>query len=205
MKTENSVILRQAREALSGNWGVAIGAFVVVMIVGAAAGIVPFGSLFIAGPLQLGAAIFSLSIIRNRDGSVDQMFQGFNKFGTALGAYLLSFLFIFLWLLLLIIPGIIAAISYSMTFYIIADDDSIGAMDAIDKSKKMMDGNKWKFFTMGLRFFGLAILCLFTLGIGFLWLIPYVNISIARFYEDIKGEEEGYKMSEANILDDQIN
>ncbi|MDB4205260.1 DUF975 family protein [Polaribacter sp.] len=63
-------------------------------------------------------------------------------------------LFTFLWTLLLIIPGIIAVLSYSMTFYILADNNSIGAMEAIDKSKKMMDGYKWKYFCLGLRFIG---------------------------------------------------
>jgi uncharacterized membrane protein len=95
-------------------------------------------------------------------------------------------LFILLWTLLLIIPGIIAAISYSMTFYILADDNSIGAMDAIDKSKKMMDGYKWKYFCLGLRFLGWALLCILTLGIGFLWLMPYMQVSMAKFYDDVK-------------------
>jgi uncharacterized membrane protein len=95
-------------------------------------------------------------------------------------------LFILLWTLLLIIPGIIAAISYSMTFYILADDNSIGAMDAIDKSKKMMDGYKWKCFCLGLRFLGWALLCILTLGIGFLWLMPYMQVSMAKFYDDVK-------------------
>jgi len=95
-------------------------------------------------------------------------------------------LFILLWSLLLIIPGIIAALSYSMTFYILADDNSIGAMDAINKSKKMMYGYKWKYFCLGLRFLGWAILCILRLGIGFLWLSPYVHVSVTKFYEDIK-------------------
>lgn len=61
-------------------------------------------------------------------------------------------IFIFLWTLLLVVPGIIAAISYSQTFYIIAEDSSIGPMDALRKSREMMDGYKWKYFEMGLVF-----------------------------------------------------
>ena len=73
-----------------------------------------------------------------------------------------------------------------MTFYILADDNSIGAMDAMDKSKKMMDGYKWKSFCLGLRFFGWSLLCILTLGIGFLWLMPYAQVSMAKFYDDVK-------------------
>ena len=142
--------------------------------------------LLIAGPLALGISIFSLNIARNTEARFEQIFDGFRNFKISFVAYLLTILFIFLWSLLLIIPGIIAALSYAMTFYIIADDESIEPMAAIDKSKKMMYGYKWQLFFLGLRFFGLALLCILTLGIGFLWLIPYMNITVAKFYDDIK-------------------
>jgi uncharacterized membrane protein len=192
MKTENKVLMSQAREALSGKWGLAIGTFLVYFLIVAGIQIIPIlgaiAPLIIEGPMVVGLAIFSLALSRNQDARLSQIFEGFNKFGTSLGAYLLMILFIFLWILLLIIPGIIAAISYSQTFYIIAEDDSIGAMDAITRSKKMMDGYKWKYFCLGLRFLGWALLCILTLGIGFLWLMPYMQVSFAKFYDDIKNQ-----------------
>jgi len=97
-------------------------------------------------------------------------------------------LFVFLWSLLLIIPGIIASLAYSMTFFILADEPELGASDALAKSKRMMRGYKWKYFCLNLRFIGWAILCVISLGIGFLWLIPYMQISYAKFYEDVKTE-----------------
>lgn len=193
MKTDNVVLMKMARESLTGKWGLAIGTYVVyILMIGAiqaTSELFPIAgllSLIIAGPMAVGLAIFSLNISRNEDARFEQIFQGFNNFATSLGAYFLMVIFILLWSLLLIIPGIIAALSYSMTFYILADDSSIGAMDAIDKSKKMMDGNKWKYFCLGLRFLGWALLCILTLGIGFLWLFPYIQISMAKFYDDIK-------------------
>jgi uncharacterized membrane protein len=190
MKTENVVLMQMARESLKGKWGLAIGTFVVYSLIAVSIQRIPIvgviASLLISGPFAIGLAFFSLSISRNQDAKLEQIFQGFKNFGTALGAYVLTSLFIFLWTLLLIIPGIIAAISYSMTFYILADDNSIGAMDAMDKSKKMMDGYKWKSFCLGLRFFGWTLLCILTLGIGFLWLIPYAHVSMAKFYDDVK-------------------
>jgi uncharacterized membrane protein len=193
MKTENLVLMQMARESLKEKWGLAIGTFVVYMLIigpiQATTEFFPLAGLLlliISGPMTLGIAIFSINISRNQDARLEQIFQGFNNFGTSLGAYLLMALFIFLWALLLIIPGIIAALSYSMTFYILADDNSIGAMEAIDKSKKMMDGYKWKFFCLGLRFIGWSLLCILTLGIGFLWLFPYMQVSTVKFYDDIK-------------------
>jgi len=190
MKTENAVLMQMARESLKGKWGLAIGTFVVYILITSVLQVIPviglIASLIISGPFALGLAIFSIPISRNQDAKLEQIFQGFINFGNALGAYLLMVLFILLWMLLLIVPGIIAALSYSMTFYILADDSSIGPMEAIDKSKKMMYGYKWKLFCLGLRFLGWALLCILTLGIGFLWLFPYMQISMVKFYDDIK-------------------
>jgi uncharacterized membrane protein len=126
-----------------------------------------------------------LALSRGQEARLPQIFEGFQKFGVALGAYLLMMLFVFLWALLLIIPGIIAAYAYSQTFYIIAEEPGIGPLQAIRKSKEMMRGNKGKLFCLNLRFIGWALLCLLTLGIGFLLLAPYMMISFAKFYDDV--------------------
>ncbi len=190
--TENKVLMAQARDSLRGNWGLPIGTTVVYWIIAVAPGFVPFIgqiiSLLIAGPLMLGFCIFFLSFSRDQDPTLSQLFEGFSRFGTALCAYLLQVIFVFLWTLLLIIPGIIAALSYAMTYYIISDNESIGALDAITASKELMRGNKWKLFCLGLRFIGWSLLCLLTLGIGYLWLTPYMATSFAKFYDDITAQ-----------------
>jgi len=205
MIKSNSELLRAARESLAGRWGIAIGTFLIYeIVIGSLQSSYRYDSddmnhgfsfahsfasivyLLIAGPLLLGLSVFSLNIARNMEARFEQIFDGFRNFKTSFIAYLLMVLFIFLWTLLLIIPGIIAALSYAMTFFIIADDESIEPMAALDKSKKMMYGYKWQMFYLCLRFFGLALLCILTLGIGFLWLIPYTHITIAKFYDDIK-------------------
>ena len=193
MVKENTELMAEARESLSGNWGLAIATFLVYGIIISIFQVIPtVGSvlaLFIAGPVLVGVSMFSLSLSRGESARLEQIFEGFKNYGTVLGAYLLMVLFIFLWMLLLIIPGIIAAIAYSQTFYILAEDDAISSMDALKKSKEMMDGYKWKYFCLGLRFIGWALLCILTLGIGFLWLSPYIQISYAKFYEDLKNNQ----------------
>jgi len=194
MKTENIVLMKMARESLQGKWGLAIGTFVVYILISGALQIIPIAgpiaALLIGGPFLLGLSIFSLSISRNQDAKLEQIFAGFKNFSTAFAAYLLMCVFVLLWFLLLIVPGIIAALSYAMTFYILADDNSVGAMEALNKSKKMMDGYKLKYFYLMLRFLGLSLLCILTLGIGFLWLIPFMQVTMAKFYDDIKGYPE---------------
>jgi len=190
MVKENTELMAEARESLSGNWGLAIATFLVYGIIISIFQVIPTVGpvlvLFIAGPMLVGVSMFSLSLSRGENARLEQIFEGFKNYGTVLGAYLLMVVLILLWMLLLIIPGIIAAIAYSQTFYILAEDDAISSMDALKKSKEMMDGYKWKYFCLGLRFIGWALLCILTLGIGFLWLSPYIQISYAKFYEDIK-------------------
>jgi uncharacterized membrane protein len=195
MSTENITLMRAARESLKGKWGLAIGTFLIYTVFTSAMGSIHSrGSnltfsvlnLIIGGPFALGAAIFSLSLSRSKESRLEQIFDGFNFFLTAFIAYLLLILYVLLWALLLIVPGIIAALGYSMTFYILADDPLITPQDALKKSKFIMHGYKLKLFYLCLRFFLLALLCILTLGIGFLWLIPYVHVTLAKFYDDIK-------------------
>jgi uncharacterized membrane protein len=190
MITENKILIKDAREALSGKWGTAVVAFLIYALISGALGAIPFAgaliTMLIMGPLMLGWTRFSMSIARNEEASINQLFEGFNDFMRPFITYLLMVIFIILWMILLIIPGIIAAHAYSMTFYIMNDDPSIGGMDALRKSKEMMYGYKWKLFCLGLRFIGWALLCILTFGIGYLWLVPWIQVSAAKFYDDIK-------------------
>jgi uncharacterized membrane protein len=200
MKTDNVILMQKAREALGGRWGIAIITCLIYNLIlsvqftyrltaapnfGLGIGII---GLLIAGPLTLGLITFSLAIARNQDADIGQLFLGFRRMEVAILAYILVAIYTILWLLLLIVPGIVAAISYSQTFYIIAEDPDIRPSEAIDKSKKMMDGYKLKYFYLCLRFILLALLCILTLGIGFLWLMPYIQVTNAKFYDDVKSQ-----------------
>jgi uncharacterized membrane protein len=190
MKTENKILMKWARESLAGKWGIAVGTFAVyaAIMIGVAS---PRGSggvisLLISGPLAVGVSLFSLSISRSKEAKLEQLFEGFKRFSRSLVAHLLMAAFTILWTLLFIVPGIIAAISYSQTFFILVDDETISASDAVKKSKKMMYGYKWKYFCLKLRFIGWGILSILTLGVGLLWLVPYVQVTMAKFHDDIK-------------------
>ena len=100
--------------------------------------------------------------------------------------------FIFLWSLLFVIPGIIKALAYSMHPYIIADNPTIDAMEALRQSEEMMRGNKTRLLALYLSFIGWFILSAFTFGIGFFFLMPYVQTSVTNFYVDLRGPRVTY-------------
>ena len=190
--THNRDLMRMAKESLSNHWGIGVGVMLLYYVIFSGASGIPFfgliASLIIAGPMAVGLCFVFLSLSRRENANVGQLFEGFNRFGTPLAACLLMNIFIFLWSLLLIIPGIIAGYAYSMTFFIIADDPTVTPFDAISRSKKMMQGKKWKLFCLQWRFFGWVLLCILTLGIGYLWLGPYIQTAIAHFYNDVRRE-----------------
>jgi len=183
MKTENRILMSKAIDSLSGNWGLSIGTYLVFGLISGVGGVI---GLIIGGPMRLGSAIFSLNLASGKKIELSQIFDGFENFAESLVAFLLMALYTFLWSLLFIIPGIVAAISYSQTFFILADKKGTKGVDALDESKAMMYGFRWKFFCLGMRFFGWFILSILTFGIGFLWLIPYAQVSLANFYKDLK-------------------
>ena len=142
--------------------------------------------MLVSGAFMVGFAGFFLGIAQEGAARLELLFIGFQRFWKSFGTYFFYTLFIVLWTLLFIIPGIIATFRYAMAFFIIADDADCGPLEAISRSKEMMKGNKWKLFCLHWRFVGWALLAVFlTFGIGFLWLIPYMQTSFAKFYEDV--------------------
>lgn len=197
----------RALASLSGKWDKAIIATIIYLIItiGVSQVItIPFSSS-IAGsgsasflwtvlcfPLLWGYTVFFLNIIREKKIDWDSIFDGYKngEWKRIGGTYLLYYIYVILWTLLLIIPGIIKALSYSMTPFILQDDPTISGNAAIKKSMRMMDGHKMDLFWLFLSFIGWIILSIMTFGIGFILLEPYINTSVAHFYEDLK-EQQG--------------
>lgn len=136
---------------------------------------------------MLGFYTCYLKMQRNQDVEFEELFSGFNNFVTSMVTYLLIFIYTFLWSLLFIIPGIIKALSYSMSLFILADNPNMKANEAITKSKEMMNGHKWELFVLYLSFIGWMLLTILTFGILVIYVGPYMYASLAAFYEEIKG------------------
>lgn len=183
---------KEAWDRLNGYWGTMVLATLLNFLITGACGalsryyIGAVAELILAGPLALGFAILSLNVARSVPSSVNTMFDGFKNFGSALALYLLNSLLIFLWSLLLIIPGIIKSFSYSMSYYILADNPQMSCNDARVTSMEMMKGNKWRLFCLWFSFIGWWLLSILTFGILFLWTIPYMQVATAAFYDDLK-------------------
>ena len=192
--TSNKELINQSVNALSGKWLLAVGTMLVYLILTgslqAIPKIGPIIGLVTSGPFALGLILFFKNMADNREARLEQIFDGFKNFGTALATYLLSSVAAIVGLVFLIVPGIIIGIGLAQSMYIISDDEEIGAYDALSKSWDMMDGFKMKYFGLLLILFLLSLLCILTLGIGFLWLIPIFQVTAIKFYEEVKTDYE---------------
>lgn len=128
-----------------------------------------------------------LSVTAGNKPAVKDAFGGFADFWSAFKVNFLTGLFTFLWSLLFVIPGIIAAYSYAMVPYLMAEFQDLSVMDAIRESKRLMKGNKWRLFCLQFSYIGWMLLSLLTGGIGNLWLTPYQYAGETAFYMMVTG------------------
>ena len=138
--------------------------------------------------VSLGLIQYNLDLIDGKDVEFGQIFSKASMFGKALWLRLRMGIFTFLWTLLFIIPGIIKSYAYSMSGFILAENPEMTAKEAMQVSEEMMAGNKWRLFCLQFSFIGWQILCILSLGIGSLWLTPYMNAATAAFYDEISRE-----------------
>ncbi|MGI6736759.1 MAG: DUF975 family protein [Anaerovoracaceae bacterium] len=165
--------------------------------------------LIFGGAISLGLAKYFIDNHRRLEPDVSTVLDGFAYFGKALLLTLYMVLFIFLWSLLFIVPGIIAAIRYSQSYFILRDNPQMPVDRIVDTSKRMMMGNKGKYFGFCLSYIGWFLLSAipliivtavlqhigvaqtssamiwvdFVCSLAMLWAMAYMHAGRAAFYE----------------------
>lgn len=168
--------------------------------------IIAIALLVVGSFVKVGYARFNLELLKSRETpDISLLFHYARYLGNMLVATLLPTLYIFLWMLaevaitvisvlltippvlgfLVVIPIILITYNYAMVPYILAEDPTLPATEALARSKAMMYGNRFRLFCLELSFIGWSLLCVLTLGIGTLWLVPYMAAAIAAFYKEI--------------------
>ena len=183
-------ILEQTWRSLSGRWMPLLialwAAFICQGVLGSLPKVGWLAGLLISGPFYVGVSAFVLRLMRDGDRDWETLLQGFENLGRNAVAFFLLLFWIVLGTLLLIVPGVLWMLSYSQTFFILAEEPGISATDALKRSKEMMRGHRMELVILHLWQFGLFLLSPFTLFIGLIWLIPYCYACWARFYEALK-------------------
>lgn len=165
--------------------------------------VLSFATIFLSGTLTVGLAVFFLNLANGAEAKVENVLSQFkHHWGNTFVLGLLTTIFTVLWTCLFIIPGIIAAMSYFAAPYILAEHPEIKASEAIKMSKEMMNGHKKELFTLCLSFIGWFILGFITLGIAFIYVQPYMQATLAEFFNEISGNNYEKAMKNIDIPED---
>ena len=147
-------------------------------------------NFFLLYPLTLGYSVAHKDLLQNGDAAVTRntIRHAFTDYVRNAVSILLVYVYTALWTLLFIVPGIVKGLAYSLTPFIVKDNPELSPNAAINLSMKMMKGHKFDLFYLYLSFIGWIFLAILTLGIGLLWVIPYMQTSMAAFYLDVKND-----------------
>lgn len=147
----------------------------------------PIAALFITPAFTIGLLGIYISLTSGVKPEIPRLFDGFSIVTKAFTLNILVALFTTLWSLLFVIPGIVKGLSYSMSYYILAENPNMSATEALNESKRIMNGHKMDLFVLSLSFFLWMLAVVFTLGIAIIYVGPYVAATTANFYNSIKG------------------
>ncbi len=79
----------------------------------------------------------------------------------------------------------ILSLPFALAFYMYWDFPEYEAKYILKHSIELMKGNYWRFFALQLSFLPLFLMSVLSIGIGLLWVIPYMNVTCANFYLDL--------------------
>ncbi len=182
---EHSMYIGLARQRLNGMWLMSAVAYLLYSLI-MNASLSAFIGIILIGPLEYGLVKYLQKQADEGVSSIETMFSGFNRFAETMVASLLKVIIESIGLALFIIPGIMASLGLSMTFYIMADEPNISGIDALKKSWRMMEGYKMDFLLFNLRFIGWGLLSILTCGLGFLFLVPYFKTAQLYYYRELR-------------------
>ena len=147
-------------------------------------------SFLLAGPLQLGLCFFFLNLVKGKETRFELLFEGFKPLATVLLVYAIITVVTVVGLILLIVPGIVVALGFSMTYYIIAEDPEISFQTALEQSWKLTDGYKMELLELNMRFIPWYLLGLLCFIVGVFAVVPWHNTTLALYYHYLKENAE---------------
>ena len=199
---DNSEIIKETKSILKGNYNKVIVPFFLFAIIsgvlqnqdiissiysdyGVFSGAVYSVLVLVVGSvIAVGLASFSLSIIEGQI-DINKLKDGLSIVNKAFIFYVLYIVIVVLGFICLIVPGIILSLMFSQVYYILCKDPEIEVIDAFKKSAAMMNGHKWQYFKLSLRYGFYFFLSIFTLFIWALWLFPQMYTSYALFHKKV--------------------
>lgn len=77
------------------------------------------------------------------------------------------------------------SLGIGLSFYLMLDFPQNSGKETLSLCWRLMKGQRSRLFLLELGFLPLMLLCILSLGIGFLWLEPYMQMTYACFFLDL--------------------
>lgn len=179
--------LGEVRTAVIVAFAVAVAViFIIVMLIGLAL------DAFLINPLWVGAQRFMLKCVDDKGNIAELGYTFDHHYLNGVKTTFMRDLYIFLWELLFIIPGIYKKYQYYMVDFILAENPDMPYKEVLERSKMMMDGQKWNTFVLDLSFILWHMLTFITCGISEIAFVkPYVNLTHAALYRVLSDNRQG--------------
>ncbi len=88
-------------------------------------------------------------------------------------------------IIIYIVVAVFVNLAFSQAMFLLHDFPQHTARELFGMSRRLMQGSKGRLFYLYVSFIPLYLLCALSFGIGFLWLTPYVNATLAEFFLDL--------------------
>lgn len=168
-------------------------AFTVIVVLIVAAIVLAIGialDVLLLNPVQVGINRFMVKSLDDtaRIAEVGYTFEHNYKNGVKVMFF--KDLYVVLWSLLFIVPGIYKAYQYRMVPYILGENPDMTYQEVLQRSKDMMDGQKWDAFVLDLSFILWHMLGGITCGLAEIFYVaPYVNLTDAALYSRLSRKD----------------
>lgn len=147
---------------------------------------------FVGGAVRFGYINFNLALLDKRPARLRMVVGRFPQLWKAVYMKVRLFFYELAFSLFLIVPGIVAAHTYAMVPYILEEKQDFSVGKAMRMSKKIMKGHRWQLFKLRFHFLGWYLFGILTVGVGFLYVLPYAKLTEAVFYNEISGRADAY-------------
>lgn len=186
---ERKIIKTYAKKLIKGNKSALIVQFLVCSVLT----IVSLPIPFLCYLMTFADVCWFTNFVRNKETDLDHYFAclgSIDHIGKVIITKLISALWIILYTILLVLPGIFKAINLSQVKYLLREKPDMKIKEILALSKELMRFHKIDYVVFQLSFIPHYILSILTLGVGFLFVVPYCKTCFALYFERLRNEYE---------------
>lgn len=169
---------------------VAFTVIVVLIVAAIVLAIVPALDVLLLNPVQVGINRFMVKSLDDTARIAEVGYTFDHNYKNGVKVMFFKDLYVVLWSLLFIVPGIYKAYQYRMVPYILGENPDMTYQEVLQRSKDMMDGQKWDAFVLDLSFILWHMLGGITCGLAEIFYVaPYVNLTDAALYSRLSRKD----------------